>query len=55
MADNERQARQAQQPPGPDPKPKRLSGPLTGPDATAGPLAVSAAHPRYFMVAAGGM
>ena len=55
MADDERQARQAQQPPVPDPELTRLSGSLTGPAAAAGLLAVSAAHPRYFMVAAGGM
>ncbi len=29
------------------------SGPLTGPDAAAGPLVVSAANPRYFTVASG--
>src|SRR5688500_19026618 len=30
------------------------SGPLTGPNAAAGPLVVSAANPRYFAVAGGG-
>ena len=32
---------------------QRLSGPLTGPDAAAGPLVVSEANPRYFTVASG--
>jgi hypothetical protein len=42
MADNESQAQQAQQP-----------GPLTGPDAAAGPLVVSQTNSRYFTVASG--
>ena len=29
------------------------AGPLTGPDAAAGPLVVSAANPRYFTVGSG--
>jgi hypothetical protein len=31
------------------------AGPLTGPDAAAGPLVVSAVNPRYFTVASGGV
>ena len=35
------------------PAPEPLAGPLTGPDAAAGPLVVSAANPRYFTAASG--
>ena len=53
MADNESQAQETQQRPVPDPKRNHVSGPLTGPDAAAGPLVVSEANPRYFTVASG--
>jgi hypothetical protein len=53
MADNERQARQAQQPSVPDSKLEPLPGPLPGPDAAAGPLVVREANRRYFTVACG--
>jgi hypothetical protein len=52
MAESKSQARGGQQPTasaaaGPP------AGPLTGPDAAAGPLVVCAANPRYFTVASG--
>ncbi len=52
MADNERHAQQTSERRTPDRRPEP-SGPLTGPDAAAGPLVISEANPRYFTVAPG--
>src|SRR5260370_32441399 len=52
MTDRESRARGGQRPPG-SPGLEPPAGSLTGADAAAGPLVVSAANPRYFTVTSG--
>jgi hypothetical protein len=53
MGDHEGQSQGGAGLSGASPAPKPSAGPLTGPDAAAGPLVVSAVNPRYFTVASG--
>jgi hypothetical protein len=54
MNNGESKAHGGQRPATASPALDPSAGPLTGPDAAAGPLVVSAANPRYFTVASGG-
>jgi hypothetical protein len=55
MNNGESKAHGGQRPASARPALDPSAGPLTGPDAAAGPLVVSAVNPRYFTVASGGV